>query len=109
MALQRERDRMAKDLRFSLLLEVYGELLPEKQAELARSYYDLDLSLSEIAENEGITRQGVHDAIKRAEQQMLLFEEKLGVIDKTERLKELYAAARSSGDCSELGRFIEDL
>ena len=59
---------MQKDLGFPLLLASHGKLLPEKQAEMISEYYDLDLSLSEIAENQGMTRQGVRDAIKRAEQ-----------------------------------------
>ena len=59
---------MSKNLHISALLDVYGAFLGDKQRELTDYYYNDDLSLSEIAENEGITRQGVRDQIKRAEQ-----------------------------------------
>ena len=49
---------MAKDLEISFLLDFYGDMLTEKQREVIEFYYNEDLSLSEIADNEGITRQG---------------------------------------------------
>ena len=67
---------MAKNLYVSALLDVYGSFLGDKQRELTELYYNEDLSLAEIAENEGITRQGVRDSIKRAEAQLALLEEK---------------------------------
>ncbi|QAT50162.1 DNA-binding protein [Caproiciproducens sp. NJN-50] len=70
---------MAKDLKISLLLDFYGSMLTEKQRRIVEYYYDDDLSLSEIAENEGITRQGVRDFVKRAEEQLLEMEQKLGL------------------------------
>ena len=54
---------MPKDLSVSALLDFYGPFLSEKQRNLLHHYYDEDLSLSEIAENEQITRQGVRDQI----------------------------------------------
>ncbi len=69
---------VAKNLEISYLLDFYGELLTARQRSFLIYYYDDDLSLSEIAENEGITRQGVHDAIKRAENQLYDMEKKLG-------------------------------
>ena len=62
---------VAKNLEISLLLDFYGEMLTQKQRSFLMYYYDEDLSLSEIAENEGITRQGVRDAVKRAEAQLI--------------------------------------
>ena len=56
----------ATPLEMSLLFDFYGETLTEKQRELFDLYYNEDLSLSEIAEHAGITRQGVRDSIKRA-------------------------------------------
>lgn len=70
---------MAKNLEVSFLLDFYGEMLTQKQHDFLVYYYDEDLSLSEIAENEGITRQGVRDAIKRAEQQLTEMEACLGL------------------------------
>ena len=70
---------MAKDLRITFLLDFYGDMLTEKQREVVECYYNEDLSLAEIAEEKGITRQGVRDGIKRAEQQLLEMEERLGL------------------------------
>ena len=70
-----------KDLKVSLLMDFYGNLLPEKQLDMMEQYYGEDLSLSEIAENSGITRQGVHDNIKRAATDLKAYEEKLGLFD----------------------------
>ena len=56
-----------KNLAYSVLLDFYGPVLTDKQRVILTEYYDEDLSLAEIAENLGITRQGVRDGIKRAE------------------------------------------
>lgn len=69
-----------KDLTVSLLIDFYGNLLPDKQLDMMEEYYGDDLSLSEIAENHGITRQGVHDNIKRAAAELKSYEEKLGLL-----------------------------
>lgn len=71
---------MAKDFNISLLLDFYGDMLTEKQRQVIEYYYNDDLSLSEISENVGITRQGVRDSIKRAEGQLLGMEERLGLV-----------------------------
>ena len=69
---------MAKNLQISFLLDFYGEMLTEKQREMIEYYYNEDLSLAEIADNQGITRQGVRDSIKRGEGIILELEEKVG-------------------------------
>ena len=69
-----------KPLELSLLFDFYGETLTEKQRELFDLYYNEDLSLSEIAEHAGITRQGVRDSIKRAEHALGEMEDKLGLV-----------------------------
>ena len=78
---------MAKNLEISNLLDFYGDMPTQKQKDFLEYYYNEDLSLSEIAENEGITRQGVRDSIKRAEAQMLDMEKKLGLAEKFIELK----------------------
>ena len=78
---------MAKNLDVINLFDIYGEMLTQKQQDFICYYYNDDLSLAEIAENEGITRQGVRDAIKRAEAQLLSFEEHLGLYERNEGLK----------------------
>ena len=69
---------MAKDLNISTLLDFYGPFLSEKRRNLLHHYYNEDLSLSEIAENESITRQGVRDLIKHGEEQLKKYEEECG-------------------------------
>ena len=61
----------------ALLFDFYGELLPEKQKRIYEAYYFLDYSLAEIAENEGLTRQGVRDALARAVKALDDYEKKL--------------------------------
>ena len=80
-----------KPLEMSLLFDFYGETLTEKQRELFDLYYNEDLSLAEIAEHAGITRQGVRDSIKRAEHALREMEQKLGLVARyggTERCAE---------------------
>ena len=79
---------MGKNMEISLLLDFYGDMLTEKQRDMVDYYYNEDLSLSEIAENEGITRQGVRDSIKRAEAQMLDMEERLGLARRFRRIND---------------------
>ncbi len=96
---------MAKNLMFSALLDVYGDFLNDKAKMMTVCYYNEDLSLSEIAENEGITRQGVRDQIKRAEAQLLLLEEKCGYLKKFRTLKEL-SAKYSDGDKNTINQIL---
>lgn len=71
-----------KDLEVSFLLDFYGELLDPAKREAARLYFDEDLSLAEIAQTTGITRQGVRDRIEKAKAQLYTYEEKLGLAHK---------------------------
>ena len=88
---------MAKNLEIALLFDFYGDMLTDKQRDVVELYYDNDLSLSEIAENEGITRQGVRDSIKRAEAQLLDME------DRFRQMREGIAAIRqAAGEIQEL-------
>ena len=61
---------MEKNVKVSILCELYGKLLTEKQYEFLNDYYNNDLSLSEIAENNKITRQAVRDNIKKGEKKL---------------------------------------
>ena len=70
---------MSKDLNMSLLLDFYGDILSEKQREAVELFYNGDLSLSEISEITGITRQGVRDRIVKSEQILTELEDKLGL------------------------------
>ncbi len=77
---------MEKAVYLSLLLDFYGELLTEKQREYAGLYYNENLSLSEIAENEGISRQAVRDVLLRAESTLRDTEAKTGLAERYTKL-----------------------
>jgi len=74
---------MEKKVEISMLWQIYGKMLTQKQYEVIDYYYNEDLSLSEIAENEGITRQAVRDIIKKGERKLFEYEEKLLFMKKT--------------------------
>lgn len=71
-----------KAFRMTLLFDFYGDLLTERQREFYDLYHNEDLSLTEIAENAGITRQGVRDVLVRAEGTLEEFEEKTGIVQR---------------------------
>ncbi len=104
-----------KNMKLPILLDVYGALLTERQYELLDLYYNEDLSLSEIAENTGLSRQGVRDAVKKAESELAGFEEKLGFAEKKEETDRLLAEAQrlatslSPEESAELLRIINEL
>jgi predicted DNA-binding protein YlxM (UPF0122 family) len=79
---------LAKDLNIGVLLDFYGSLLPEKQRQVIDYYYNEDLSLSEIADLIGMTRQGVRDAIKRGEATLVDTEEKLRFEERFRRMSQ---------------------
>jgi len=79
-----------KDYRISYLLDFYGNILTEKQKDAIDLYYNEDLSLAEIAEHVGITRQGVRDAIKRGEETLIEMEEKLGFAEKFDEYRKAF-------------------
>ncbi len=64
----------------NLLYDFYGELLAEKQRNIIRLYYENNLSLSEVGEELGITRQGVHEALKKSIERLLSYEDRLGLV-----------------------------
>ena len=87
---------MSKNLAIADLLDLYGDMLTEKQKDVMELYYDQDLSLAEIAEHEEITRQGVRDGIKRGEQILQEMEEKLQFAARLNALRENYSAIAGS-------------
>lgn len=103
---------MAKDLNVSILMDFYGQLLSERQLDMMDMYYNQDLSLSEIAEEVEISRQGVRDAIKRGEKQLTEFEEKLGLIkrfsDITAQIEEMNRIINGLDDMEEV-RKLKDI
>lgn len=79
---------MDKNVKVSILCEIYGALLTKKQLNILDNYYNQDLSLSEIAENEQITRQAVRDIIKKGENKLFDLEEKLKIMNRTIKQEE---------------------
>ena len=82
-----EDDTFEKKIRVGRLYDFYGSLLTEKQQKIMEQYFYDDLSLGEIAESEGISRQAVYDLLKRAEQTLEHYEEKLHILQKDEDLR----------------------
>jgi len=73
---------MERLVRLGMLFDLYGDLLTEHQREIFGSLVNEDLSLSEIAEDHGITRQGVQDLLKRTEHKLEEYESKLHLLEK---------------------------
>ena len=102
-----------KDLKKAYLLDFYGDVLTERKREVLDMYYNEDLSLAEIADQIGISRQGVRDLIKKAEEEIFFLEEKLGLAQKMSALK-IYSdnalrIAENGGDIQEIQKEIEEI
>jgi predicted DNA-binding protein YlxM (UPF0122 family) len=80
---------LEKKLRIGRLNDIYGGLLTEHQRELIRLYYDCDISLFELSEQFGISRQAVRDAVSRGEKLLMQFEEELRLAEKTDKIRTL--------------------
>lgn len=79
---------MERNVEIGLLFSIYRNMLTDRQAESVDLYYNEDLSLSEISEHMGITRQGVRDNIKRAEHTLFDVEKRLGLAKRFLHIKE---------------------
>lgn len=79
---------MDKNIEISLLYDFYAELLKEQQQKAVSLYYNDDLSLSEIADRLNISRQGVRDLVKRGEERLYMYEEKLGLYKRFKKSEE---------------------
>ena len=97
---RRESFAVPKELELSLLFDVYGPLLTQRQKEIFSLYYDQDFSLSEIAECFGITRQGVRDTIKRTQEQLREIDEKLHILERENIVQQ--TARRIRHKCEEM-------
>ena len=106
-------DVMDKTFEHALLYDFYGPLLTEKQRQIYEEVRFGDLSLSEASEQFGVSRQGIHDSLKRVERSLETYEEKLGLVkqfraikDKAERIREICG---SMGAAEERGTGIEEI
>jgi predicted DNA-binding protein YlxM (UPF0122 family) len=84
--------------RMTMLFDFYGEVLTERQKEFFDLYYNEDLSLGEIAENYGISRQGVRDVIVRAEAVMAEIEDKTGLLKRFMQMRDRLAAIEDAAE-----------
>ena len=93
-------------LRRGDLYDYYGDLLSEHQKKIYESYVCEDLSLSEISESAGISRQGVSDLIRRCTQMMEDYDDKLGLIDRSKRLQSLCDEITEATDDDKVRKLI---
>ena len=91
------------------LIDIYGKVLSERQRDVVDLYYNEDLSLAEISENCGITRQGVRDAIKHAIETLNSLESSLGCCAKSEYISQLATKISISEDVDEIHRLAESI
>ena len=91
-----------KDLSLSLLYDIYAPLLSDKKREAFEGYYLSDLSLSEIAQDTGTSRQAVRDLVSRTCSELREYEEKLGLLRKRKELSDLCNEAEKTGCAKEI-------
>lgn len=106
--MEKKADILDERLRISELFDYYGMLLKKGQSKFLEAYVLEDLSLSEIAETEGISRQGVHDNLKRSIRQLEEFDNKLGLIKKSKELSEIADRLINKINTSEDNRLKEN-
>lgn len=93
-----EKTSIEKIVMQALLYDFYGELLNDHQKAVYEDYVFNDIGISEIAEERGISRQGVHDMIKRCSKTLQDYEDKLHLVEKFQKTKELVARISSLAD-----------
>ena len=75
-----------KNMKIAYLIDFYADVLDDHTRDIMKAYYNDDLSLAEIAEDEGISRQGIRHIVKKGEDQLLSLESKLGIAQKHEEI-----------------------
>ena len=99
-----------KNLQIGYLLDFYGDILPERKRAVMDMYYNEDLSLAEIATEIDISRQGVRDIIKKTEEELYFYENKLGLAEKLRHAEEhAKKLAREAAELSLPDEFMNDL
>ena len=89
---------MEKIYEDALLFDFYGELLTEKQRQIFEEVVLCDCSLGEVASEHGVSRQGVHDMVRRCEKLLQGYEDKLGLVARFSQTKDLVAQIRQQAE-----------
>ena len=97
-----------KNLNMGYLLDFYGELLSERKRSVMDMYYNEDLSLAEIASEIGISRQGARDIIKKSEEELMFYEEKLGLAQKLKSVEECVEQLNNASALHVLPKEVEE-
>ncbi len=90
------------------LFDTYRELLTDKQIEYFENYYFLDLSLAEIAENLNVSRNAIHDMLKKTEQNLLNYESKLKINEKNKKILSIINNSPKTNELEEIQKIIEE-
>lgn len=93
---------MEEKIRISMLLQIYGKLLTKKQNEFTEYYYNEDLSLSEIAENQSITRQAVREILAKSKIKLEEYEEKVELLKKIQEINSLLDKLEEKSNLKEI-------
>ncbi len=105
-----DEQHLQRVVRLGLLLDTYGALLTEKQGRFMRLHYEEDLSFGEIAQEAGVSRQAIHDAVKHAEHSLERYEERLGLLRAREESGGTGApVAMGGGSSAEAASILRDL
>ena len=104
-------ESLEKRVELSKLFDFYGSLLKEGQREIFEDYVFNDYSISEIASAHGLTRQGIFDTIKRCSKALAEYDEKLCLIEKFEKTKEIVGKVNELAKTKDAKNFqrIEEL
>lgn len=106
----KERGKTVEEkIKISILLSLYGNLLTETQQKYMQLYYNEDLSLSEIGDNENITRQAVRTILVKSKTKLKEYESKLGFMKKEQNIKKVLTKLENSGVNSQQQKQIEEM
>ncbi|MFI3167201.1 MAG: hypothetical protein R3Y32_03690 [Bacillota bacterium] len=100
---------MEKDLIYSMLFDIYGELLTKTQADMLERYYNFDSSLSEIASEFGVSRQSVLDAIKKGQSKLKKYEDCLKINSRKNALTDICTKEYKSEEAKSIVKSVLDV